>query len=164
MACYLAHMCGNYAYYMNLTQIPTYMKEVLHFNIKANGALSMIPYLLFWAATMVMGVVSDAIVDKGVPLVIVRKVFACIGLIGPAIFLVATSYITCESPYTAVVMLCFAVGFTSFGFTSYMVNHGDLAPMYAGTLFGVSNTLATLPGIAAPYIVGVITKDVVCRR
>jgi hypothetical protein len=29
----IAHTFGNYTYYMNLTQIPTYMKEVLKFNI-----------------------------------------------------------------------------------------------------------------------------------
>ena len=31
----VAHTCGNYGGYMLLTQIPTYMKEVLKFDIKA---------------------------------------------------------------------------------------------------------------------------------
>ncbi|KAL8563827.1 hypothetical protein ACOMHN_061951 [Nucella lapillus] len=35
-----AHTFGNYTYYMNMTQMPTYMKEVLKFNIKAVNALS----------------------------------------------------------------------------------------------------------------------------
>ncbi|KAK7092604.1 sialin-like [Littorina saxatilis] len=155
----IAHTFGNYTYYMNLTQIPTYMKEVLKFNIKKNGAFSMLPYLVFWLSTMGAGILSDFIASKGVPTVIVRKVFASLGLVGPALFLVATAYMDCTQKYIAVFTLCCAVGFTGFGFASYMVNHGDLAPDFAGTLFGISNTIATLPGFVAPTIVGAITSD-----
>ncbi|CAF1320943.1 unnamed protein product, partial [Didymodactylos carnosus] len=36
----------------------------------------------------------------------------------------------------------------------------DIAPSYAGLVFGISNTFATLPGIISPYIVGAVTaKD-----
>ena len=31
----LANACGNYGAYMIMTQIPTYMKDVLHFDIKS---------------------------------------------------------------------------------------------------------------------------------
>ncbi|PVD36049.1 hypothetical protein C0Q70_03019 [Pomacea canaliculata] len=34
-AVFIAHTTGNYTYYMNLTQIPTYMKEILKFDLKA---------------------------------------------------------------------------------------------------------------------------------
>jgi hypothetical protein len=32
--------------------------------------------------------------------------------------------------------------------------------IFKGMLFGLSNTVATIPGIAAPYIVGLITTHV----
>ena len=32
--------------------------------------------------------------------------------------------------------------------------------MYSGILFGLSNTVGTIPGLIAPYIVGVITSNV----
>lgn len=41
-----------------------------------------------------------------------------------------------------------------------MVNHVDIAPPFAGTLFGISNTCATLPGILAPYAVALLTPGV----
>ena len=36
----------------------------------------------------------------------------------------------------------------------------DIAPPFAGILFGISNTAAAIPGVISPYIVGVITADV----
>ena len=74
--------------------------------------------------------------------------------------MLATAYVSCAQRYLAVFTLCCAVGFTGCGFASYMVNHGDLAPELAGTLFGISNTVATLPGFIAPAIVGALTLHV----
>ena len=34
----------------------------------------------------------------------------------------------------------------------------DLNPRYAGTLFGMTNTVANFAGLIAPYITGTITK------
>ena len=42
-----------------------------------------------------------------------------------------------------------------------MVNYNDVAGPYAGILFGMVNTIGTIPGIIAPYLVGVLTKNVI---
>jgi len=47
---------------------------------------------------------------------------------------------------------CFGGGF------SLVAN--DIAPAYAGLIFGISNTFATIPGILSPYIVGALTEKV----
>lgn len=41
-----------------------------------------------------------------------------------------------------------------------MVNFNDVGASYAGLVFGISNTFGTVPGIVAPYLVGVVTKNV----
>jgi len=41
-----------------------------------------------------------------------------------------------------------------------MVNHADIAPPFAGLLFGVTNTIASIPGVIAPYVVGLLTQNV----
>lgn len=41
-----------------------------------------------------------------------------------------------------------------------MLTANDIAPAYAGIIFGISNTFATLPGILSPYIVGALTGKV----
>jgi ACS family sodium-dependent inorganic phosphate cotransporter-like MFS transporter 5 len=40
------------------------------------------------------------------------------------------------------------------------ININDISGPYTSILFGISNTLATVPGILAPYVVGVLTKNV----
>ena len=41
-----------------------------------------------------------------------------------------------------------------------MLTANDIAPAYAGIIFGISNTFATLPGIISPYIAGALTTEV----
>ncbi len=82
------------------------------------------------------------------------------GTLGPGILLIATGFISCHHPYAAVALLTLAVGFSGFQYPGCMVNHVDIASPFAGILFGISNTFATIPGFVAPYVVGVITVDV----
>lgn len=43
----IANACGNYGAYMLLTQMPTYMKEVLKFDIKSVGRRKVIYFITF---------------------------------------------------------------------------------------------------------------------
>ena len=46
------------------------------------------------------------------------------------------------------------------GFTSaYIVNALEIAPNFAGTVYGVMNTFASLPGFFGPLVVGAITSE-----
>jgi ACS family sodium-dependent inorganic phosphate cotransporter len=38
------------------------------------------------------------------------------------------------------------------------VNHLDIGPKYAGALVGITNTAATIPGILAPFLTGLIVE------
>ncbi|KAE8737182.1 hypothetical protein FOCC_FOCC017357 [Frankliniella occidentalis] len=55
----VAHMGQNYGYETLLTELPTYMKQVLHFTIKQNGLLSALPYLAMWIFSIVVSIVAD---------------------------------------------------------------------------------------------------------
>lgn len=41
----ITHTCSVFGYFMVVNQLPTYMKDVLHYDIKKNGMLSSLPYL-----------------------------------------------------------------------------------------------------------------------
>jgi len=81
-------------------------------------------------------------------------------MVGPAALIIATGFVTCYSPYAGVAVLSLAVGSTGFQYAGWMANPLDIAPPFAGVLFGISNTAATVPGIIAPYVVGLLTTDV----
>lgn len=81
----------------------------------------------------------------------------------PALFLVILGFMDCFQQTLAVVLLTLSLAFCGFQFSSFFVNHGDIGPKYAGTIFGITNMGASVPGIIAPYVVGAITKHVSCN-
>lgn len=153
----VAHTFANWGTYTLLTNIPTYMKEVLKFDIKSNGLFSAIPFIFFWVFINVGGFVADYLRIRGWKTKIVRKLMLSLGTILPAILLTCTGFVTCHNPYVAVAVLSLAVGFSGFQYPGVMVNHVDIAPPFAGVLFGISNTVATLSGVFAPYVIGRLT-------
>lgn len=78
----------------------------------------------------------------------------------PAAFLIGLGYMTCFQQAEAIALLTLSLAFCGFQFPSVFVNHGDIAPNYAGTIFGITNTGASIPGIIAPYVVASITVNV----
>jgi len=53
------------------------------------------------------------------------------GFILPAVCLIATGYVNCSASF-AVFLIIAAVGFSGISLAGFMVNHLDLAPLYAG--------------------------------
>jgi len=142
-----------------LTNIPTFMKEVLKFNIKSNGALCAVPYIHFWLFINVGGIIADYMRTKGFQTKNVRKLMLSLSCFMPAIFLIATGFISCQNPYWAVTLLTLALGFSGLQFPGVMVNHADIAPPFAAVLFGISNSIGTSSGIFAPNVVGLLTPN-----
>lgn len=83
-----------------------------------------------------------------------------IGFVSQGIFLVIAGYTS--NWLVAVVCLTMAVGGGGFAFSGFFVNHLDIAPPFAGILMGISNTVATIPGILSPLLTGVIVQHHVC--
>ena len=73
--------------------------------------------------------------------------------------MVATSYVGCDNTTLAVVLFSLALGTTALNMSSYNVNHLDIAPRYAGVLMGITNAVATIPGMVGPYVVGYLTDN-----
>ena len=82
----------------------------------------------------------------------VRRVFNSVGLILPAIALSFITTLKCDTD-AVIAMICLCCGFSGFIFSGYNTpNHADLAPAYAGTLFGITNMIGTIPGFLAPQV------------
>lgn len=82
-----------------------------------------------------------------------------IGLIVPAAFMMGVSLVSCEERVTGIIFMVLALTFNSFTKVGYMVNHVDIAPRYAGELFGFTNTFATVPGMISPTLVNSLTVN-----
>uniref|UniRef100_A0A673T8G0 Sialin n=2 Tax=Suricata suricatta TaxID=37032 RepID=A0A673T8G0_SURSU len=156
----VAHFSYNWTFYTLLTLLPTYMKEILRFNVQENGLLSALPYFGGWLCMILSGQAADNLRAKwNFSTICVRRVFSLIGMIGPAVFLVAAGFIGCDYSL-AVAFLTISTTLGGFCSSGFSINHLDIAPSYAGILLGITNTFATIPGMVGPIIAKSLTPDV----
>ncbi|XP_067658752.1 uncharacterized transporter slc-17.2-like [Haliotis asinina] len=159
-ACLTAQVCSNWITYTLLTNIPTFLKEVLDFDIAENGLLSSIPYLSQAVSGMLAGQVADYFRSrKYLTTTATRRIFQAIAFIGAAACLIGTGFVSVEHRYVAIVLLTIAMFFVGFASAGYVVNTVDFAPRYAGILFGLDNAAATVPGMVAPLLAGALTPN-----
>jgi hypothetical protein len=62
----------------------------------------------------------------------------------------------CADFYYASILLTLGIGLGGFAFSGYWVNFSDISPRYSGHLLGISNSIATIPGIAGNLVTGAI--------
>ncbi|KAL1513233.1 hypothetical protein ABEB36_002668 [Hypothenemus hampei] len=154
----LAHIGHNYGYETLMTELPTYMKQVLHFSIKDNGFLSALPYLAMWLFSIFISHVADWILTKpGFSITIVRKIINGIGQYGPATTLFAAAFTGCDR-WLTVGLLTLGVGLNGGIYSGFKVNHLDISPQFAGILMSFTNCLANLAGLLAPIYAGYMVK------
>ena len=156
-ACAVAHTTFNWGYYTLLTCLPMYMHDVLHFDMTENGVLSGLPYFTAWLLMIAAGQLADWLrAPHHLQTGTVRKLFCATGLLIPGLLLVTVGFLG-SSRILTVCAVILAVGFSALAWSGFGANHLDLAPAYAGTLMGLTNTLATIPGILGPQVVGALT-------
>ncbi|XP_049863037.1 putative inorganic phosphate cotransporter isoform X2 [Schistocerca gregaria] len=152
----IAHMGQNYGYETLMTELPTFMKQVLHFDIKENGTLSALPYLAMWIFSIVASHAADWMISsRRFTHGVTRKIVNSIGQYGPAVALIAASYTGCD-PTLTVALLTIGVGLNGGIYSGFKVNHLDISPRFAGILMSFTNCLANLAGLLAPIAAGYI--------
>ena len=82
-----------------------------------------------------------------------KKTFSA--FIPPAICLCMLHFVGCHR-YLVVVLLCATLGINGFNFSAVTCNQLDIAPKFAGTLMGITNSVGNIMGFLAPQISGAI--------
>jgi len=149
----VAHFTHNWLFYMLLTEMPTYLTNIVGFNLQKSGAFALLPYLACFAGSVVFGGVADRLVkERGWRIKNARIAVAVVAEIVPAICIAAAGFFS--SAPVIIALLTASVGFSGASSASYASSYMDLAPADAGTMLAVGNTLATFAGIIAPIAVG----------
>lgn len=153
------HVCTNFVFYILLTTLPTYFSTILRFNLKQNGTMFAIPYIFHLIITIIAGQLADRIRAKGIlSTTATRRWQTIIGAVGTSVFLVLVGFVGCNH-ILAVLCISLSVGFIGFQASGSLISHLDIASNYAGTLMGITNMLAAIPGFVGPTIVGWITDE-----
>lgn len=157
----IAHSAHNWGFWTLLTEIPSYMKSVLHFNIKQNALLSALPYFVMMCMSFLLSPFADWLTNRRILKVeFSRKLFNTIGLWCPAAALIGLSYVTSvDQSSLAVTLVTIAVGINAATYLGFQINHIDLSPNHSGTLMGITNCSANIMSIIAPLLVGFLLND-----
>lgn len=61
------------------TDLPKFLKEVLHFDIKANGLINALPSLGMWISSILSGLLADYLIKKEWRILTVRRIWTIFG-------------------------------------------------------------------------------------
>ncbi|XP_072384181.1 putative inorganic phosphate cotransporter [Diabrotica undecimpunctata] len=149
----------DWGFFTILTELPTYMSEVLKFNIKDNGLWNSLPYIVMWVCSLSSGKLCDWMIAKGyIKVTLARKIFTTLAAVGPSIFIMAASYAGCDKALT-VGMFTISLFLTGPFYCGFKVNALDIAPNHAGILMAIVNGLGSITGCVVPYLAGALTED-----
>ncbi|XP_077981495.1 uncharacterized protein LOC144436551 [Glandiceps talaboti] len=153
-AIYAAHFAMNWSNYIILSWLPTYLARRLGAN-RHDISFTALPYVMNSLVGVAAGHYADSLISKRQWTVLsVRRLMTTIGLLGPAVFILLFGKM--QSVLLAVCFVSISLGLCACNSSGHMSNHADVAPNHAGLTFAVSNTLATIPGIACGPVTAAI--------
>ncbi|KAF2893497.1 hypothetical protein ILUMI_12679 [Ignelater luminosus] len=154
----VTHGCSVFGYFTVVNQLPTYMKEVLHFNIKKNGLLSSFPYLGKYLMAVTASYFADRLRRSGkYSTSLIRKGFTTLAVFVPGLFMIVQA-IFGEDPVLSVVIFTCSLFFNGAVTGGYLTNGLDIAPNFSGTIMGMANTLSSIGGWLSTFMVATITN------
>jgi ACS family sodium-dependent inorganic phosphate cotransporter len=148
----VTHFATTWSLYMLLSWLPSYFREALGLSIQNAGLYAAAPWLVNLVVSNSVAYVADKLVAHGSRVLLVRRTLIVGGLVGLAVFLLALREV--RSPELALALICVATGFLAFVTCGLAPNTLEIAPNYAALLMGISNTIATLPGVFGVVVTG----------
>ncbi|KAM3965175.1 putative inorganic phosphate cotransporter [Aphomia sociella] len=153
----LIAQCGqSWLFYTQLTELPTYMNNILHFDIISNSTLSALPYLTSWIAGILISVFADYLLVKGcISRLYSMKLWNTVAAFIPALGLLGIAWAGCDRKLV-MSLLSVTSAFGGAVYAGNQMNHIDLSPQFAGTMYGITNAASNICGFLAPYVIGQI--------
>jgi ACS family sodium-dependent inorganic phosphate cotransporter len=151
-AVFVAHFCNNWGLYLLIAWLPSYFRDAMGVSFANAGVYAAAPWLAAFATGNGVAVLADKAIARGAAVVFVRKLIMGVGLLSFAVFLLLVR--EAHSPTSALVLVCAATGALGICWSGFAPNLLDIAPRHCAVLVGVSNTLATVPGVAGVAITG----------
>jgi ACS family sodium-dependent inorganic phosphate cotransporter len=155
----LLHFGNLWGLYFLMTAGPNFLSTVLGFNLGHTGILAALPYLARLIFGFIFGLIGDFIRKRNiVSTTVVRKGFILFSHIIPGVLLLILNLTGCDVNWS-VILLTMSLGSNGASTLTNLQNSQDLAPNYAGSLYGIANCIGSTTGFITPLIVGQITAN-----
>ncbi|XP_044253590.1 sialin-like [Tribolium madens] len=153
------HFGNLWGLYFLMTAGPKFLSSVLGFNLGHTGILAALPYLARLIFGFIFGFIGDFIRQRKVlSTTVVRKGFILFSHIIPGALLLVLNLTGCDVTWS-IVLLTLSLGSNGASTLTNLQNSQDLAPNYAGSLYGIANCIGSTTGFISPIIVGQITAQ-----
>lgn len=153
----LITQCGqSWAFYTQLTELPSYMDNILHAGIQQNAILSALPYLTSWIFGIICSIFADWILANGwISIKNSYKLWNSVASVIPSLGLIGVTWANCDKVWV-MIMLAGAGAFQGAIYAGSQMNHIALSPKFAGTMYGITNAAGNICGFLAPYVISLI--------
>ncbi|CAL8319454.1 unnamed protein product [Merluccius merluccius] len=149
-----AHMCHGSTSYTLISWLPTFFKD--HFPNATGWVYNVIPWLVAIPCSVIGGYLSEVLINKGYGTTSVRKIMQFLAMGMSSLFIL----ILCRPLSFPSTMLSTsaAIGLGTFSSSGVLVNVQDLAPSYAGALFGFMNMCGAFMGVLLVSLSGYLIE------
>lgn len=149
----ISFFCTNYLFYLFMTWLPVYFVRGRGFEMGTSAIYTMMPYIVATFTYPFGGWLADQAAKKfghnmG------RKLFPLLGMVGAGILLIFGSKAT--SPNAAVALISASNGVLCLTMGGYYSMPIVFSPTNAGKIVGLYATCATIGGITAPLLTGIV--------
>ncbi|CAK8673531.1 unnamed protein product [Clavelina lepadiformis] len=144
------HVCVCNFGFTILSWLPTYFHE--NFPNENSWLYNTVPYFMSIPASISSGWLGDRLINAKYNVGFIRKLMQTISLCGSAFFIVLLPF--ASSFYLSVLCAGLSMCMSSFQHAGAFCNAQDIAPSYAGSVFGVMNTFGAIPGFVGVYVAG----------
>jgi len=148
------YFCYNYNLWIFLSWLPTYLVDHRGFTLVKMGIFASLPLLAGVVGDTVGGWASDKLLEKTGHTKFSRRVVAITGMLGCAIFMLATALST--DAYMAVGCLTAAMFFLECIIGPAWAVPMDVGGPYSGTVSGMMNMAGNTGGALSPLVFGVL--------
>jgi len=165
-AIFVANFCTNFGYHLLMTELPQYLKEIFtdYFTDSTTmGIWTGVPYACAWIASIVLSRLCDFLIKaEKISVKNARKLFSSIAFGGNILCLIVLAAVpTNDNPQLVLTLVTFTVCTTigSAWFPGWLTNFQDIAPQFAGTILGLTNSISCTTAFIGPKIAGAILLD-----
>ncbi|KAM6177352.1 sodium-dependent phosphate transport protein 4 [Erethizon dorsatum] len=138
--------------------IPTYISHVYKVNIRDNGLLSSLPFIVAWIVGLLGGHLADFLLTKNFRFVTVRKTATFLGQFPSSALIVALPYLN-SSYISTIIFLMLSCGLSPLAQTGVYINALDIAPRYSSFLLGATRGFAHISAVLVPIISGFLLNQ-----
>ncbi|KAG9291990.1 hypothetical protein G9A89_017889 [Geosiphon pyriformis] len=140
----IAQFCNSWGFFILLTWLPTFFKEHFDADVKKLG----------YFAGFLSGIVGDYALHRlGIRVIVIRRLAQILGSYGTAIGLLLAAFQATTIGQGVFYVTC-GMGANAITLIGVQISQLDIAPRYAGAIFALGNTAATIPGLIGVAFTG----------